>query len=125
MYKFSNSLNYPLNMIHPYQLSKVQGLLHTVFSPDIKKIIIFGSSVTRYFLPTSDLDICVLYTGERDSFEVYEEMHSVCKVFFRKFDLLVFNEDEFDEENSVGSIEREIKKTGVVIYAKKESVLAG
>ena len=78
-----------LSFIHPLQVKSVERLLQNKFPDVVKAIILFGSSLQLYCHPHSDLDLYVV--ADIESFK-----------------------DAFDE---MGTIESEIVKNGVCIYA--------
>lgn len=116
-YNFNPNLPEPLNVIHPLQVKSVERLLQNKFPDVVKAIILFGSSLQLYCHPHSDLDLYVVADTE-DYESVYAAVRAVCLTLKKPFDILVADIESFkDAFDEMGTIESEIVKNGVCIYA--------
>ena len=121
-HNFNPSMAAPYNKIHPLQVNAVRILLSRDIPAGVERIILFGSSLDLTCNPHSDLDLAVIFDDPLDE-EVVSSMYKTCKNLGRPFDILVLDKEDLIEP-PLGSVEQEILKKGVVLYAKKESVFA-
>ena len=73
--------------------------------PNVRKLVVFGSSVTAACNPWSDIDI-------------YFDLERETGIFPSSGDRAVF--DKWDNYSVSEELLEEIKKTGVVVYEKKD-----
>ena len=119
LYEFNPGLPEPFNVIHPYQLKKVNKLLSLEIPEEVDYILLFGGSLDLACHKNSDLDLYII-SQENDLDEVNKKMYHLCKQLKIKFDLLISDKDTFIENaNELGTVEYDIKHKGVCIYAKK------
>ena len=116
-YNFNPDLSEPLNVIHPFQVSSVQQFLTNTFPKEIEFIILYGGSLDLACGKNSDLDFYVITSD--DAFKTYEAVRGLCLPLKKKFDILVSNMENFTHSSQEhGTIEAEIMRRGVCLYAK-------
>lgn len=121
-YVFNPLLNAPLRYVHPLQAGAVAHIAGQSFSQDIEYIILFGSSLNLTCGATSDLDLYVISEHEPEA--VYKEVYDHCKNMGRPFDILVSTMEDFDEEKLVpGTVENQVLREGLCVYAKTKNSL--
>ena len=116
-YNFSPDLPQPFNVIHPLQLHAIRELLGSTIPEQVERIYLFGSSLEISCDKDSDIDLYIL--SEAESGEIYGQIHSLCKGIGKPFDILVSSVKEFiDNAHELNTVEQEVVKGGVCIYAK-------
>lgn len=90
--------------------------------PDtVDELWVFGSAVTPYCRPDSDLDVCVV--GEKISREDRKKLAHAPR---RGMDLLSITPDEFDKECSdKNSVYYDVRNKGLLIYKKGVGLVHG
>jgi len=92
----------------------------------IDKVILFGSRVTRYARPDSDIDLAIIspsFLGKRSVDVVAYLLSKVHEFSFNvSVEPLGFTPDEYDENNPWGVLE-EIQHKGVIIYEQGRFLL--
>jgi hypothetical protein len=76
-YVFNPHMPAPFKYIHPLQVNKVRKFLETEFSPFIRFILLFGSSIDLTCHSASDLDFYVIHAdiGDEDREKLQTEMY--------------------------------------------------
>ena len=119
-YVFNPTLQAPLRYVHPLQLDGVKKLLSHPFPDYVERVILFGGSLDLSCGVDSDLDFYVI--SEHEPLAVYREMHERCVQLGRPFDILVSpHEDFIAEAQEFGTVEYDIAKEGLCLYAKEGS----
>lgn len=113
----SNVMN--IEYIHPLKQKLVSSIVDKAcFNDFVKKIIIFGSSVTCYCHPFSDLDICVVWNTIDNTKS--DLLDSRVYEFFNFISIVSEgNADFFSADRIEGTdLEKEIKMNGVTVYER-------
>ena len=99
--------------ISDFRKENVKNILNML--PDsVDELWIFGSAVTAYCKPTSDLDVCVI--GDKISHEDLKQIFAAPKC---AMDLINATNKEFDElRRKPGGIFYEVYNKGLLIYKK-------
>lgn len=88
---------------------------------DVVRIYLFGSYVNGTPHKDSDFDIYVVIPD--GSMRCIEAMQKIGKVLFaiqkRPLDILVSDESNFEKKASLLTIERTVKKEGIILYDRK------
>ena len=117
LYNFNPDLPQPFNVIYPLQLNAIRKLLGSDIPKQVERIYLFGGSLEIACDKYSDIDLYILSEGENN--EVYKQIHNLCKGIGKPFDILVSSVKEFIENaNEQNTVEQEVVKGGVCIYAK-------
>jgi len=123
-YNFNPDLIEPLNVIHPYQVLSIQNFLANTFPDKIELIILYGGSLDLACGINSDLDFYVVTND--DEFKTYEAVRAICLPLKKRFDILVSTMDHFiHSSREHGTVEAEVMRKGVCLYAKQKSYSAG
>ena len=97
-----------------YSIEDIKNIIYDILvDTDVKKAILFGSYAKNVPTKTSDIDILIDSNGKMKGLEFL----AIIDVMREKFgkDMDVIEKSEIDENSK---IEKEIEKTGVVIYEK-------
>ena len=97
-----------------YSIEDIKNIIYDILvDTDVKKAILFGSYAKNVPTKTSDIDILIDSNGKMKGLEFL----AIIDVMREKFgkDMDVIEKSEIDENSE---IEKEIEKTGVVIYEK-------
>lgn len=88
--------------------------------PDsVDELWVFGSAVTSYCKPESDLDVCVV--GDSIS---REDRRSIAHAPRNAMDLLVVTHEEFERESrDINSVYHAVASDGLLVYRKGEGIL--
>ena len=120
-YNFSPDLPQTFNVIHPIQLHAIRELLNSTIPEQVERIYLFGGSLEIYCDKNSDIDLYVL--SEAENIDIYSQIHSLCKGIDKPFDILVSSVKEFIKNaNEQNSVEQEVVKGGICIYAKRNGI---
>ena len=113
IFKDIHGYGYPYPHVHPYKQEAVKYLVDN--KPDwITHIIVFGSSVRKSHLWTSDLDICVL----GGDFRTTEELVNI-RLKEIKYDFLCYSDKGLlFNLIKIGSVEKYITEEGVMVYER-------
>lgn len=111
--------NLNIDKVSRYKIDDLNKILDVV--PDsVDELWVFGSSVTKYCRPDSDLDICIV--GNKIS---KEDRKTIVHAARRGVDLLDINKKQFEIESSDrDSVFYEVKNKGVMIYKKGEGLVS-
>ncbi|MBR1633989.1 MAG: nucleotidyltransferase domain-containing protein [Lachnospiraceae bacterium] len=96
-----------VNGIKRDQVSSCIEIVKTL--PRIKRMIIFGSSVTDYCRKDSDIDICLDIEGSTKGMDLFEVSSNISKACDYNCDMLTYGKLH-------GKIKEEIDTKGVVVY---------
>ena len=78
--------------------------------PFVKRLIIFGSSVTDYCTEESDIDVCVDIDCPDRGRDLHNLHVELCKTCDANCDILIYRRLN-------GQIKKEVDKKGVIVYA--------
>jgi len=117
-YNFNPDLPEPLNVIHPLRVKAIQKLLTLPIPEEIDYIFLFGGSLDLACHIYSDLDLYAI-TNDSDTKAVNKKLYILCRELGVRFDLLTVTKDEFINcLDDIGTVEHDIQKKGILIYAK-------
>jgi len=106
--------------ISEYKQADLQKVLD-VLPDSVDELWVFGSAVTKFCRPDSDLDVCVI--GDSISKEDRKTMAHAPRY---GMDLIDVNHDDFARESKeIGSIYNEIKSKGLLVYKKGLGLVNG
>lgn len=98
--------------------SELERLGERLKTMGVRKIVLFGSLASDNVSPSSDLDLLVVIPSCENSKEwrrrIYDDPDRVVAC-----DILVFSEEELEENLPASSLLRSIVKTGVIVYEAK------
>ena len=82
-----------------------------------QKIILFGSRAMGTARPDSDLDLVVIYAGEKSKRQVKLDIHRLMEPESLPIDLFVLSPEEMLRQRHVANtLAREVAERGVTIY---------
>ncbi|HET9209308.1 MAG TPA: nucleotidyltransferase domain-containing protein [Thermoanaerobaculia bacterium] len=82
-----------------------------------QKIILFGSRATGTARPDSDLDLVVIYAGEKSKRQVKLDIHRLMEPASLPMDLFVLSPEEMLRQRHVANtLAREVAERGVTVY---------
>lgn len=82
-----------------------------------QKIILFGSRATGTARPDSDLDLVVIYAGEKSKRQVKLDIHRLMEPESFPMDLFVLSPEEMQRQRHVANtLAREVAERGVTVY---------
>jgi predicted nucleotidyltransferase len=119
-YIFNPDKPAPMKYIHPLQVKKVQEFLKTKFSPDIRFILVFGSSIDLTCHSGSDLDLYIIHKDidEAEREKLREEMYWYGRSLNIKCDFIFETyENYIAYAEEIGTVEYDVYREGVCIYA--------
>jgi len=97
-----------------YSINDIKKLLSEVLvDTDVEKAILFGSYAKKTPTKTSDIDILIDSNGKIKGLKFFAIIDMIKEKFDKDVDVI-----EKSEVNKNSKIEKEIKKTGVVVYEK-------
>lgn len=102
--------------ISPYRTDDLRAILSVV--PDsVEEIWVFGSTVTPYCRPQSDLDLCIIgNTSIEEESRIYKAAQ--CAV-----DIITETPEGFAEQKRIpGSIYKEVAEKGLLVYKKEKNI---
>lgn len=113
---FEVKLSSKTSGIHPLRADDVKAVLAKV-TENVEEIWVFGSSVTEYCRPQSDLDICIIgHTSMKEEAAIYSS--AKCAV-----DIITETPEGFEKEKcKKGSVYKEVFEKGVLVYKKGENI---
>jgi len=110
----------PFSLIHPLKAKHIMALVDSTMPAHIDCIILFGSSLDLTCSPMGDVDLYVISSDNKES---YEYLYKRCKALEIKADILVSDTITFMEEAlDINTIERQVLEQGVVVYEKKSLI---
>jgi hypothetical protein len=119
-YNFNPDLPKPLNVIHPRHVKYIQKLMSMPIPDEILYVFLFGGSLEPACDRWSDIDLYAVV----DSVDVNtsrNELYNLCKELKHPFDLLAASRDTFlSYVYDIGTVENDILRKGVCIYAKNQ-----
>jgi len=82
-----------------------------------QKIILFGSRATGKARPDSDLDLVIIYEGEKSKRQIKLDIHRLLEPASLPMDLFVLTPEEMLRQRHVANtLAREIAERGVTVY---------
>lgn len=97
-----------------YSISDIKKMLSEILNnTDVEKAILFGSYAKNTPTKTSDIDILIDSNGKVKGLKFFAIIDMIREKFDKDVD--VIEKSEIDRNSK---IEREIEKTGVVVYEK-------
>ncbi len=97
-----------------YSIDEIRKLLKEILhNTEVKRAILFGSYAKNIPTPNSDIDILIDSDGKIKGLKFYAIIDIIKEKFDKEVDVI-----EKSEINKNSKIEKEIAKTGVVIYEK-------
>jgi uncharacterized protein len=82
-----------------------------------QKIILFGSRAMGTARPDSDLDLVVIYAGEKSKRQVKLDIHRLMQPERLPLDLFVLSPEEMQRQRHVANtLAREVAERGVTVY---------
>lgn len=97
-----------------YSISDIKRLLSEVLNnTEVEKAILFGSYAKNTSTKTSDIDILIDSNGKIKGLKFFAIIDMIREKFDKDVD--VIEKSEIDKNSK---IEREIEKTGVIVYEK-------
>lgn len=82
-----------------------------------QKIILFGSRAKGTARPDSDLDLVVIYSGEKSKRQVKLDIHRLLEPASVPMDLFVLSPEEMQRQQHVANtLAREVAERGVTVY---------
>ena len=113
---FEVKLNAPAKKIHPSKVDDVMAVLSKV-TDNVEEVWVFGSSVTEFCRPQSDLDICIIgHTSIQEESAMYKAAN--CAV-----DIITETPEGFEKAKLVkGSVYKEVFEKGLLVYKKGEGI---
>lgn len=82
-----------------------------------QKIILFGSRARGTARPDSDLDLVLIYAGERSKRQVKLDIHRLMQAESLPIDLFVLRPEEMLRQKHVANtLAREVAERGVTVY---------
>lgn len=82
-----------------------------------QKIILFGSRAMGTARPDSDLDLVVVYAGEKSKRQVKLDIHRLMEPLSVPMDLFVLSPEEMLRQRHVANtLAREVAERGVTVY---------
>lgn len=102
--------------ISPYRVEDLKKVLSKV-TDSVEEVWVFGSTVTEYCRPQSDLDICVVgHTSIEEESAMYKAAD--CAV-----DIITETPEGFLESQKIpGSIYKEVVDKGILVYKKGDDI---
>ena len=86
-------------------------------SESVEEIWVFGSTVTPYCRPDSDLDLCII------GHTTIEEESKMFKAAKCSVDIITETPEGFAMQSAIpGSIYKEVKDKGIIVYRKGEDI---
>lgn len=97
-----------------YSIEEIKAMLYEILNnTDVEKAILFGSYAKQTASKNSDIDILIDSNGKIKGLKFYAIMGQIKEKFDKDVD--VIEKTEIDRNSK---IEKEIKRTGVVVYEK-------
>ena len=129
LYNYNPDLPKPFCWVHPLKVNEVMSIAQSKFPAEIRSFLLFGGALDPSCDGYSDIDLYAvvdneyLGTDEENRENRFDSLNrtlrNVIKQSTKKYDLLIATADDFEAEaNRMGSVESEICKQGVRIYAK-------
>lgn len=82
-----------------------------------QKIILFGSRAMGTARPDSDLDLVIVYAGEKSKRQVKLDIHRLMEPLSVPMDLFVLSPEEMLRQRHVANtLAREVAERGVTVY---------
>lgn len=100
-----------------YSIDEIKEMLKDILSnTDVEKVILFGSYSKNVATKNSDIDFLIDSKGKLKGLKFFAIIDMIKEKFDKDVDVI-----EISEINKNSKIEKEITKTGVVIYEKENT----
>ena len=97
-----------------YSIDEIKEMLKDILSnTDVEKVILFGSYSKNVATKNSDIDFLIDSKGKLKGLKFFAIIDMIKEKFDKDVDVI-----EISEINKNSKIEKEITKTGVVVYKK-------
>lgn len=97
-----------------YSIEDIKNMIYEILiNTDVEKAVLFGSYAKNKPTVHSDIDILIDSNGKLKGLKFFAIMDMIREKFDKEVDVI-----EKSEINKNSKIEKEIEKTGVVIYEK-------
>ena len=97
-----------------YSIDEIKEMLRDVLSnTDVEKVILFGSYAKNIPTQNSDIDLLIDSNGKLKGLKFFAVIDIIKEKFDKDVDVI-----EKSEINKNSKIEKEINRTGVVVYEK-------
>lgn len=97
-----------------YSIDEIKEMLKDILSnTDVEKVILFGSYSKNVATKNSDIDFLIDSKGKLKGLKFFAIIDMIKEKFDKDVDVI-----EISEINKNSKIEKEITKTGVVVYEK-------
>lgn len=97
-----------------YSLDEIKSILYEIlYNTEVEKAILFGSYAKKTQTPNSDIDILLDSNGKVKGLKFYAIMGQIKEKLNKEVDVI-----EKSEINKNSKIEKEIEKTGIIVYEK-------
>lgn len=109
-----------IEIVSPHKREDLHAVID-VLPPSVDELWVFGSAVTPYCKPDSDLDVCAIgddITKEDRKVIVHAPRHAL--------DLLTISHSDFEQESQdIDSVYSQVKNKGILVYKKGKGVIYG
>lgn len=106
--------------VSAYKQDDLQAILE-ILPASVDELWVFGSAVTPFCKPDSDLDVCIVSDNITK-----DERRTILHAPRRAMDLLVISKDGFNlESKDRNSVYYQIRNNGVLVYRKERGVING
>ncbi len=107
--------------VSEYKIGRLQKYIK-IFSElnGIDRVILFGSTLEERCREDSDMDFCLLYTGDRRM--IYRgNLRKIWSLYPDSSydDFLAFDKERFDRGEGLYTVMRDVKNRGVVVYDRQ------
>lgn len=100
-----------------YSIDEIKEMLKDILSnTDVEKVILFGSYSKNVATKNSDIDFLIDSKGKLKGLKFFAIIDMIKEKFDKDVDVI-----EISEINKNSKIEKEITKTGVVVYEKENT----
>lgn len=100
-----------------YSIDEIKEMLKDILSnTDVEKVILFGSYSKNVATKNSDIDFLIDSKGKLKGLNFFAIIDMIKEKFDKDVDVI-----EISEINKNSKIEKEITKTGVVVYEKENT----
>lgn len=97
-----------------YSIDEIKEMLKDILSnTDVEKVILFGSYSKNVATKNSDIDFLIDSKGKLKGLKFFAIIDMIKEKFDKNVDVI-----EISEINKNSKIEKEITKTGIVVYEK-------
>ena len=95
-----------------YNITEIKDMLNVIFkNTEVKRVTLFGSYAKNTATSNSDIDLVIDTNGKIKGFKLFSLISKIEDLFGKNVD--AFEQSEITPNSLV---DREIKKTGVIVY---------